>query len=373
MHGILLHWVRSAALAAAGIAACVPAVADAQETDSGQANVQAAKEEETQRFVPAKLKRGNKIKEVFLIERKGDEIVYRFDKEQDVTATLKIAEIQAAKFDLDFDESAYYEALADAAWIDAATILFEAVVPAMPFIDLPHNNIAPLALEAAGRIMRGAAGKRGGVAVKPENNAAKKEYRAAYNILRGLHEATWFEDVDEVRFRSVLCLVMQGRIGEAEEAFEKWPEPVMGETAYAYYSLAKAHLALQEDEYRKAMDAVVQSLVFETKDLDTFPESLLLSALCYEKLGEWHRARDVYFEVARLFQQYHWADHGVERLRYIMDEGLTAEEEDADLRKIFFGVNENMNEKVSSFLASRDGEGEQEETEDPDKQAKDKK
>ena len=131
---------------------------------------------------------------------------------------------------------------------------------------------------------------------------------------------------------------------------ERLAVPVPGDRAYGLYWLVQAELEMERGEFRAGMDAAVKSLCFENKDIDTFPDALLASARCYEELQEWHRARDVYYEVARIFPASGWADLAVRRLRFIMKKELTKADDTSPIESVFFGFKEDMDAKVEALF-----------------------
>ena len=95
----------------------------------------------------------------------------------------------------------------------------------------------------------------------------------------------------------------------------------------------------------------IVSFAFESKDIETFPDALLLSAVCHERLEHMHRARDVYFEVARLFKNTAWGDIARDRLVEVMKDERVLEPEPVNIAKVFFAIDEDMNAVVEEFLA----------------------
>ena len=73
-------------------------------------------------------------------------------------------------------------------------------------------------------------------------------------------------------------------------------------------------------------------------------DALLVSAQCYEEMQEWHRARDVYYEVARIFPATDYAAMSIKRLRFIMKKELSMGKEKVPIEYIFFRYKEDMNE-----------------------------
>ena len=65
-----------------------------------------------------------------------------------------------------------------------------------------------------------------------------------------------------------------------------------------------------------------------------------------------YRARDVYYELARLFPGTEWQDLATARLRHIMAAGTTTEKEETSIANVFFGLDEDMNAKARELLSS---------------------
>jgi hypothetical protein len=67
-------------------------------------------------------------------------------------------------------------------------------------------------------------------------------------------------------------------------------------------------------------------------------------------MQEWYRARDVYYEIAKIFPFTDWSETAVRRLRFIMNGGLTREKEKVEVETVFFGLNEDMNKNVQTLF-----------------------
>jgi hypothetical protein len=165
----------------------------------------------------------------------------------------------------------------------------------------------------------------------------------------------------------------------ARKLLDELSQPNQGDRAYGLYWLLKGQLDFGDSNYRDAMQGAVNSLCFETKDIDTFPDALMLSAQCYEEMQEWHRAVDVYYEVARIFPYTDWSEVAVRRLHFIMDRGLIKEAEKEAVETVFFNLKEDMNKTVQALfdeLASGKrfvfGQAEGSEDKAPDREEEDK-
>ena len=139
----------------------------------------------------------------------------------------------------------------------------------------------------------------------------------------------------------------------ATRRIEEMEEPTPGDDSYGHYWLLKGEIAHLGGDVTNAMDAAVKSLCFENKDVETFPDALMLSADCYEQLGNFYRARDVYFEVAKLFPGTDWAEDAITRLEAVMASGKTSKKEASTAESTFFGLEEDMNALAEALIKER--------------------
>jgi len=272
---------------------------------------------------------------------------------------LDRTQVEYAWFDLVIDDYELNKDLRRRNWRGAARRLLPAVKPALPYLDLPNNNAASFALQVGDYLMRDAERAFLLAATEEEEKAALDTYRSAYAVLRYAGRADWYSGGLIASLKSYQCLLALGKPKTARLYLQDFAEPIEGDAAFGLYWLLTAELAAESGDFRKAMGAAVKSLCFETKDVDTFPDALLLSARCYEELQEWHRARDVYYEVARIFPKTDWSDFARRRLAFIMAKGLTAAEEETPIENVFFGLKEDMNGLVTELLARREEEADE--------------
>ena len=133
---------------------------------------------------------------------------------------------------------------------------------------------------------------------------------------------------------------------EAQKELEASRNPEPGDAAYGLYWLATAHLHLASGEYEQAVEDVIQSLAFETKDMDTFPEALLLTARCDEEMLGVVTGPGTYTMKWGVFLVgFYSRSFATNRLDYIMAQGLTKSGEVARIENVFFGSDEDLNVK----------------------------
>jgi len=308
-------------------------------------------------------------KDVEFVGREGDKLFYRQQGgPREASTTLSAATLQEVEFDLHFDDAALGDARITRNWSTIAALLYPTTVPLLPYIDLKENNAADLALELGASMMRAAAAAR---AKGTDTNKVDRLYTEARRVLVAVSGATWFPGADTARLHAIQCLIAMGELKQAARELKDARSPDVGDNAYGLYWFVEANLRLARGNTRTAMDAVVKSLVFEDKDIDTFPDALMLSGRCYEDLLEFHRARDVYYEVARLFTKTEWETAARQKLQSIMDRGLTKVKEVSAVENVFFGTDEDMESKSLALLKGVDEKATETPTEESIEDAKD--
>jgi len=266
---------------------------------------------------------------------------------------LETATLQRAEFPVDYDRFEVARALYKSDWTTAIRVLYKAFEPTFPYLDLPENNAADIVLELGTCMMRAAERSARDAASDEERERVRRQYDSAYAVFQHCARVNWSSVGQLGVLKGCRCLLATGRIGAADLRVRAMEEPVPGDTAYGHYWLVKGELAAATNGFDQAMDAAVKSLCFENKDVETFPDALLLSARCYEKLRETYRARDVYFEVAKLFPETDWSKVATARLRAIMASGATRAPEETSVESAFFAQTEDMNALVEDLLADK--------------------
>lgn len=338
---------RRAALALA-VALVAAASAPAQQPAAAPAAVSPAS---TNAGTPVRLMAENeKPMDVMLMLRKGDEIFYRLpNAPAGVMASFKFDRYQEAEFRFTLNEEQAYAYAFQRKWAQAAQLIHAAIFPTLPYLDLPENNATDPAIRAGRAYIRAAeqlveAGGETNVA------AAMRYYASAYQVLDAAGRAAWHPYGESAHLRSLLCLIELGKLDDAEKSLKATRVPEIGDASWGVYYLTKATLLYRQEKVREALDSAVLSYIHENKDVETFPDALMLAAQCYEDVNEPHRARDVYYEVARLFPGTDWGDEAKSRLQFIMDNGMTSKPEEANLAGVFFGTEEDMNGRANDFL-----------------------
>lgn len=291
-----------------------------------------------------------------LVGRDGAKLLYReAGGPAGAYISMPAEQVESVDFRMTFDDAAYQKAVLARNWAGAAAALMPSVMPLIPYLDLKDNNASEMA-SACGVAMLKAADSAGR-AKSAEPEKIKSAYMDACRVFRALAKGGGYAGADAAQARAAICLVQAGDARGAARELEAVREPEVGDAVYGLYWLAQARIRLAGGDARGAMTAAVKSLTFENKDVDVFPEALLLSARCYEELLEWHRARDVYYETAKLFSGTEWGDAAKQRLGFIMEKGMTQAREASAIESVFFGLNEDMEGHARALLDGTDMRG----------------
>jgi TolA-binding protein len=300
--------------------------------------------------VKALLRVGTKEKTVTLVGRTQNKVAYKEGGSSTGQKLLEIGRVEFVDFEVRIDELELRKATRRRQWEKATSVLLQPVTPTLYYLDMPNNNTAERAYEAGDYAMRDADLRYRLARTDEEEDVALEKYKLAYTIFKYAGKADWSPVGQMSSLKGCKCLLMLGKPKTARRYFETIDPPMPGDRAYGLYWLVKAQLDVKKKSYLTGMEAAVKSLCFENKDVDTFPDALLLSARCYEELQQWHRARDVYYEVAKIFPRTDWADAAVDRLKFIVEKELTVDAEKSPIENVFFGLKEDMNGNVETLL-----------------------
>ncbi len=294
---------------------------------------------------------GGQARTVTLVDRTRDSVVFVLGETAvGARRTVAVTQVESIRFDLAAIQSGdLHRAIRVQDWSLAVGLLSPVISPLLPYFDLPNDNAVEYALSMGDYMMRSAARRAAG-GTEPDHTAAGEQYRMAYTVLRHISRSA--SAAGQIAgLKSLQCLLALDRASTAQRLFDETAEPMPGDRAYGRYWLVKAELDLQREDFRSAIEAAVKSLCFDDKNMETFPDALMLSARCYEELLEWYRARDVYYEIASIFPKTDWSRTARERLQLIMDQELTLDDEGSAVEDVFFGLKEDMNARVRDLLA----------------------
>lgn len=292
--------------------------------------------------------------EVTLLGRDGDVLLAQSAQTGAALSRIEKARVVRCEFLFDYDRSAVATALQANDWSLAVRVLSPVARLAFPYLDLQENNGLELAMElgtymvySADREMRVSTNNVAG------RERALKQYEAAHEVFRQAARADWTPLGQVASLKGCRALIAQGKESLAADRLEEVAAPVPGEASYGHYWLVRAELCHRAGKFREALDAAAKALVFADKDIETFPASILLSAACHAELGSYHRARDMYYEVAVLFVGTDWATDALAGLADVMASKKTQEAEQASLENVFFKVSDDMNKLSEELLKAR--------------------
>jgi len=292
-------------------------------------------------------------REVTLLGRTPDALLAQAVSGGSAPALIARERVLRCAFEPEYDRSGLIKALQGNDWAAAVRTLAPALRPALPYLDLPENDAFDLVMDLGTYMTSSAASELRAAADDGARTRALKQFEAAVEIFRTAARADWAPFAPVAILKGCLAQLAMGRDGAAANSLERVAPPETDEATYGHYWLVKGELLRRAGKPREALEAVVKSIVFADKDAETFPSSLLLSADCYTALGEHHRARDVYYEVAVLFTGTDWERDALAGLKTVMDGKRTLEEEKKPLEYVFFNVSDDMNELAEALLKEK--------------------
>ena len=267
---------------------------------------------------------------------------------------IEFEKIERLDFLFELDRFALARAVRKSDWPTAIRILGKALNPTLPYLSIPENNAAEDALDLGTYMIRAAEKTSRGATTDAQRATARKQYEAAIEVFKHVAKVNWSSVGQLGVLKGCRCQLAIGKPKTARYYVDQMDEPQPGDAAYGHYWLVRGEIDAVNGDFRSAMDAAVKSICFESKDVETFPDALMLSARCYEELFEPHRARDVYYEVAKLFPKTDWAAAARDRLRAVMADGKTRDKETEPIENVFFAFNEDMNALADALLAESD-------------------
>jgi len=300
---------------------------------------------------PAYLKIEGKQARVTLVGLEGGKVQFVLGESSiGERREVPLDKIESAYFEYRLDYMALNKAVYELNWAAAARIMTPALSATLPYLALPDNNAVDNVLDLGNYMFKSASALLDAAQTDEQKEKAKDQLKAAFLVFTKLGKAEWSSLGLLGKLKSYKVLVLLDKPKTARKFLEEINPPNPGDRAYGFYWLLMGELDFADAQHRDAMQAAVNSLCFETKDVDTFPDALMLSAQCYEEFQEWYRARDVYYEVARIFPYTDWSAMAVRRLRFIMDRGFTREKEKWEAETVFFAQMEDINEKVKELF-----------------------
>ncbi len=300
--------------------------------------------------VKARLWMERGIRNTRLVGRTDTHILLVPDAGGAASERVEIATLRAAAFDISYDRSAVAEARRENRWTSAIKIQQDAYRSTFLYLDLPNNNALEGAFDLATDMWHAARYTERRAGSDEAKALARRQYEAALELYERCAKAEWSAIGLLAQMKVYRCLIALDKARNAWLQISTMEPPLVGDAIYGHYWLVEAEMHMVTNGYRQAMDAAVKSLAFETKDIECFPDALLMTANCYAKLDEPYRARDVYFEIAKLFPDTDWRIEALQGLIRLKRSGLVAEKEEATVERVFFATDEDMNELVDGLL-----------------------
>jgi len=265
--------------------------------------------------------------------------------------TIPIKSLEFINFEVGYSPYTVRVLEAQKKYIEAASEIIKKFTPAFKYISLPDNNIIDPLYDAGFLFLNAALNFDNKLSPSYDRKKAVQAYTNAYKVFRKIVSVKWSSDTQLADIYSIYCILRMDKYDIAEKKLEEFGEPEPGTQGYGIYWLADAIIKFQRGKKEEALDSAVKSIVFDCRNTYSFPHALLLSAFCYEDLLDNYRARDTYYETARLFEGTPEGEIAYKSLTFIREKKLTDEKEEIGLEKVFFDSAEDVNKKVDDYIA----------------------
>ena len=136
---------------------------------------------------------------------------------------------------------------------------------------------------------------------------ASGEYEAVIPLYREIEKVVSDAAKPNVRMWLAYCLVLAGRIDEADPMIDSLQEPEPNQRLFSLYMLLKGSRQHSTGNYRLALDVLTRGFVRAQASYDWVPEMLYLIGDCYARSAENTAARNVWSEVVILYPDSPWA------------------------------------------------------------------
>lgn len=288
--------------------------------------------------------------EVTFLGRQENMILMQGIQPGAIAIQIDKAQIIRCEFELEYDRLAAATACQNSDWASAVRIMTPVIRSAVPYLDIPDNNGFDVSMDLAMYMVNSAAREMRVAADSNTVARANRQYEAAYSIFKNAGRAEWTPYGHVALLKGCRALIKQGKIEQAIADYETVDEPDTEDVSYGNYWLVRGEIHYSKGKLREALEAACKSVVLANKDVETFPDALMLSAVCYQKLGRYHRARDIYYEVAVIFTGTDWSTDALTELTKIMAAKQTVEKEKAPLENVFFNVTEDINKLAEELI-----------------------
>lgn len=294
--------------------------------------------------------------EVTFLGRQENMILMQGTQPGAIAVQIDKAQIVRCEFEFEYDQLAVAMALQKSDWASAVRAMTPFVRPAVPYLDIPDNNGFDLSMDLAMYMVNSAARELRAASDSNTVNRAYRQYEAAYSIFKNAGRADWTPYGRVAVLKGCRALLKQNKLEQAITDYETVDEPDAEDVSYGNYWLVRAEILYSQGKTREALEAACKSVVLANKDVETFPDALMLTAACYQKLGRFHRARDIFYEVAVIFTGTDWSTDALAELTKIMAAKQTLEKEKAPLENVFFNVTEDMNKLAEELINLKEKE-----------------
>ncbi len=235
-------------------------------------------------------------------------------------------------------------------FVEGAVYIVQNLAPALKYIKLPDNNLVGYLSDAAYLYLDAAATHDDKKGRHYDPKKAQTEYVKAYSVFKKITEADWYYGATLAHLNMAYCALKLKKRAIAEKLFKEIDPPEIDDAAFGLYWLVDGMMKFEDKKYPEALASAIKAVDFDSRDLHVFPQARLLTAYCYEDMLDYYRARDAYFEVARLFHDTPEGRIAFSSIQFIRARKLTDTAEAVGIEKVFFNSVEDVNKTIDEYI-----------------------
>lgn len=180
---------------------------------------------------------------------------------------LNVKDIVEVRFALPPALTQAMQAYSGGLYDQAAALMRPIAMPLMPYLDLPNTNAIAIVMAYADILRSG------------------RKYDDAFAIYEKLKVLPKSPTTLRASILSAQCLASTGKLEAAQKALDA-NEPIKRENElFPVDRMVRAQVHLLNKEYQTSIDEIAQVIACSRIDSEWYPESLYITAQCYEGLG----------------------------------------------------------------------------------------
>jgi tetratricopeptide (TPR) repeat protein len=212
--------------------------------------------------------RGSRGKDVVVVSRQRGTVTLQLPEHRLGTVKVAVEDINSIQFALPSVAQKAVSLYQQGKWEGCSELLRPVIGPFLAYVDLPNNNVLPLAEKYA------------------ESLRQSRKYADAVEVYQRLKALPAPKLRQRATVSMAYCSAALLQPAEAAALLREAAATNHHEEAFGLAKLVEARIHLQAANALGAIDAVAQAIASLPIDSPYYAECLVVSAECYEKLGD---------------------------------------------------------------------------------------